>query len=199
MWETSNCLKIALRERNTKALVPRGQRRLLIIRRGRARNRKAGAITHRCTCICPGRVRRQWPGSTRTFGLAGRLVLDTTVEGTSAISTSHSCRTRVQEAVERKGAEIMHRDHQRRLQRMQHLDHAVEIERKIAVHRHHHHVDAADFVELLLRQRVVQMAEMGDAQIGHLEDEDRIAVPLGAAVPACGYWSARCARARPCR
>ena len=44
-----------------------------------------------------------------------------------------------------------------------------------------HHVDAADLVELLLGQRVMQMAEMGDAQIGDLEDEDRIAVPLGAA------------------
>ena len=37
---------------------------------------------------------RQRPGSTRTFGFAGRLAFDTTSESISAISTSHSWRTR---------------------------------------------------------------------------------------------------------
>jgi hypothetical protein len=51
----------------------------------------------------------------------------------------------------------------------------------MTVHRHHHDIDAADLIELLLRERVVQMAEMRDAQTGDFEDEDRIAVPFGAA------------------
>ena len=75
----------------------------------------------------------------------------------------------------------MHRDHQRRLQRGQHLDHAFEVERRAAVDRHQHDIDAADLVELLLVERVMQMAEMRDAQVRDLEDEDRIAVALRAA------------------
>jgi hypothetical protein len=38
-----------------------------------------------------------------------------------------------------------------------------EIERHAAVDRNHHRVDAADLVELLLGQGVMQMAEVGDA------------------------------------
>ena len=87
----------------------------------------------------------------------------------------------LQEAVERVAREEVHRDHQRRLQRGQHLDHAFEVERRAAVDRHQHDVDAADLVELLLRQRVMQMAEMRDAQVRDLEDEDRVAVALRAA------------------
>jgi len=75
----------------------------------------------------------------------------------------------------------MHRDHQRRFQRDQHLDHAFEIERVGAVDRHQHDIDAADLVQLLLRQRVMQVAEMRDAQVRHLVDEDRVAVALRAA------------------
>ena len=41
-----------------------------------------------------------------------------------------------------------------------------------AVDRHEQHVDAAELVELLLIERVMQMAEMGDAHVRHLEDED---------------------------
>ena len=77
----------------------------------------------------------------------------------------------------------MHGNHQRRLQRREHLDHAFEIKRQVAIDRHHYRVDAADIVELLLIERVMQMPEMGDTHICHLENEDRIAVPLGAAVP----------------
>src|SRR5262249_2220414 len=36
----------------------------------------------------------QCPGSTITFGFAGRFAFDTTSDGTCAISTSQSCRTR---------------------------------------------------------------------------------------------------------
>src|SRR5215467_1214894 len=36
----------------------------------------------------------QCPGRTITFGFAGRFVFDTTSDGTCAISTSQSCRTR---------------------------------------------------------------------------------------------------------
>ena len=75
----------------------------------------------------------------------------------------------------------MHRDHQRRIERGEHLDHAFKIERVAAIDRHQHNIDPADLVELLLGQRVMQVAEMRDAQIGDLEDEDRVAVALGAA------------------
>ena len=77
----------------------------------------------------------------------------------------------------------MHRDDQRRLQRSEHLHHAVEVEGVIAVDRRHDHVDAPNLVELLLRERVMKMPEMSDAHIRDLEDEDRVAVALGAAAP----------------
>ena len=61
----------------------------------------------------------------------------------------------VEKSVERVDAEVVHRDRQRRLERVQHLDHAVEIEGVTAVDRRQHHIDAADVVELLLDERVV--------------------------------------------
>jgi len=73
----------------------------------------------------------------------------------------------------------VHRDDQRRLERGQHFHHAVEIKRITAVDGRHDHVHAADLVKLLLRQRMMQMSEMRDAQIGNLEDKDRVAVTLG--------------------
>ena len=79
--------------------------------------------------------------------------------------------------------EIVHRDDQRRLERCSTSIMPSRSSVIVAVDRRHHDVDAADLVELLLRQRVMQMPEMGDAHIGDLEDEDRIAVALGAAVP----------------
>jgi hypothetical protein len=66
----------------------------------------------------------------------------------------------------------MHRDDQRRLHRRQHVHDAVEIERVEAVDRRHDHVGMADLVELLLGQRMVQVAQMNDAQIGDLENKD---------------------------
>ena len=125
----------------------------------------------------------QRPGSASTFGFAGKVVFEITVEGTGAdLDLPFQFARAVEEAVERVDAEEVHRDHQRRLERLQHLDHAVGVERHRAVDRHEHGIEAADLVELLLVERVVQMAEMADAQIGDLEDEDRVAVPLGAAV-----------------
>src|SRR5512135_3137391 len=70
----------------------------------------------------------------------------------------------LQKAVKRVGAEKMHRNHQRRLERMQDVDHAIEVNRVRAIDRHQHDIDATDLVELLLRERVMQMAEMSDAQ-----------------------------------
>ena len=87
----------------------------------------------------------------------------------------------VEESFQRERAKEMHWNQKRRFERLHHLEHAVDIERIGAVDRNHHHIDAADLVELLLVQRVMQMAEMRDAEIGHLENENRIAVPLGAA------------------
>ena len=55
----------------------------------------------------------------------------------------------------------------------------------------------ADLVELGLGQRVVQMPEMGDAHVGHLVDEDRVAGVRCRRRSNRGYWSARCARVRP--
>ncbi len=124
----------------------------------------------------------QKPGSTSTFGLFGNVVFDTNTVGTSARSTGQSLRAR-----SRKRSSVSvpkkNRDDQRRLERGEHFHHAVEVERVITVDRRHDHVDAADGVELLLRQGVMQMAEMSDAHIGDFEDEDGIAVAFGAAAP----------------
>ena len=89
----------------------------------------------------------------------------------------------VEKAAQRVRVEKVHRNDQRRLERGEHLHHAVEVERETAVDRRHHHVEPADVVKLLLREGVMQMAEMGDAQVGDLENEDRIAIALGAAAP----------------
>src|SRR6476659_7480352 len=88
----------------------------------------------------------------------------------------------LEKPVERISAEIVHRNHQRCLERVQHLNHPVEIERVGPVARHQHDIDPADLVELRLRQRVMEMAEMRDTQITDLEDENRIAVPFRAAI-----------------
>ena len=53
----------------------------------------------------------------------------------------------------------------------------------IAIDRHEQHIDTANLVELLLTQRVMQMAEMGDAHVRGLENEDRVAMTLGTAAP----------------
>ena len=65
----------------------------------------------------------------------------------------------------------MHGYHLRRLERLQDLDHPLEIEGVAAVDRYEHNVNPPDLVELLLGQSVVQVAEMGDAHVSELEDE----------------------------
>ena len=122
----------------------------------------------------------QNPVSTRTFGLPGSVAFDTTV-GISERSTGHCWAARSRKRSSVAQTEKMHRDDDLRFQRGENFHHAIEIERVVAVDRRHHHVDAADLVELLLGERVMQMAEMGDAQVRDLEHEDRIAVTLGAA------------------
>ena len=64
-----------------------------------------------------------------------------------------------------------------------HVDHSVGIECVAAVHRRHHHVDPTHVIKLLLRQRVMQVPQMGDAESRNFKDENRIAVALGAPVP----------------
>jgi hypothetical protein len=77
----------------------------------------------------------------------------------------------------------VHRQHEARAQRLQHLDHSVGVERIAAVDRHQHHVDAAKLSEMLGRERVMQVTQVGDAEIGCFEHKDGVAVALGAAAP----------------
>ena len=77
--------------------------------------------------------------------------------------------------------EDVHRDDELRPDLAQHLDHLLLVQRIGAVDRHHHDIDRAEFGKMRLCQRVVQVAQMRDAQIGHLENKDRVAVVAGAA------------------
>ncbi len=85
------------------------------------------------------------------------------------------------EAIEDRRAEIMHGDHQRRMDRRDHLHHVGLAQGEGAVDRRQQHVDLAERRQMLRRQRVMEMAEMGDAEIAGGEDEDRVAAVLGAA------------------
>jgi len=78
--------------------------------------------------------------------------------------------------------EIVHRHHHLGPELTNHLGDAGKINRPGAVDRRKHHIHLADGREMLRRQRVVKMPEMGDAEPGGLEDEDRIAVELRAAL-----------------
>src|SRR3984893_4809718 len=59
------------------------------------------------------------------------------------------------------------------------VDHLFLVQREGAVDRNHDYVDRAELGEVDPGQGVVQMAEMRDAQIADLEDEDRVAVIPG--------------------
>src|ERR1700730_17691636 len=61
------------------------------------------------------------------------------------------------------------------------VDHLFLVQREGAVDRNHDYVDRAELDEVDPGQGVVQMAEMRDAQIADLEDEDRVAVVAGPA------------------
>ena len=89
----------------------------------------------------------------------------------------------IEEAVERIGVEVVHGQDQSRPQRLHHLHRAGDIHGVAAVDRHHHDVELADLGDLLVGQRVMQVAEMADAHAGQLEDEDRVAVRDVAAAP----------------
>jgi hypothetical protein len=83
-----------------------------------------------------------------------------------------------EEAGEGRAAEVVHRDHERRADGVDHAGHLVLGHRVGAVDRDHHDVDLAEFAQVLAGELVVEVAEVGDAQVGRLEDEDRVAVAL---------------------
>jgi hypothetical protein len=85
-----------------------------------------------------------------------------------------------EEAGEGRAAEVVHRDHERGADRVDDAGHLVLGHRVGAVDRDHHDVDLADLAQVLAGELVVEVAEVGDAQVGGLEDEDRVAVALGA-------------------
>src|SRR5262249_32404588 len=89
----------------------------------------------------------------------------------------------LEERAQREGAEVVHRHHQWCLYGLYHLHHTFQIHRKAAVYGDKQNVDVAYIVELLLRQGVVKMTQMSDAQASHVKDEDRITVSLGTANP----------------
>ena len=72
----------------------------------------------------------------------------------------------------------MHRDDDRRAHVLQQRDHFGQRQRQASVHRGHDHVEPPDRRVLLRRRRVVEMAEVADAEALHLKDEDRVAVSL---------------------
>ena len=98
--------------------------------------------------------------------------------GVGFISTAWCSSRRATKRASVDCAEIVHRDDQRRVDLAEHRDHVVDIERVAAVDRDEHHVDPAQRVEVVLGQRVVEVAEMGDAEARHLENEDRVHVAL---------------------
>ena len=77
--------------------------------------------------------------------------------------------------------ENVHRDDDFWFDLPQDLDHVVLVQGPHAIDRHHHDIDRAEIGEMGLCQGMVQMAEMGDAQIGDVEDKNRVAVVPGAA------------------
>ena len=77
--------------------------------------------------------------------------------------------------------EDVHRNDDFRPDLAQDFNHVVLVECPGAVDRHHDDVDRPEFGEVGLRQRVMQMAEMGDAQISDLEDKDGVSVIARAA------------------
>ena len=83
-------------------------------------------------------------------------------------------RRRRQEAVEGGRAEEVHGDHERRVDGAQHLHHVEGLQRIASIHRHQENIDPPQLPEVLRRKGVVQMAEMGDAQLGGLENEDGV-------------------------
>ncbi len=75
----------------------------------------------------------------------------------------------------------MHRDQQRRADLCDHLLHVEDVEGEAAIHRHHQHIDLAQVGQMARRQLVMQVAQMGNAELRHIENEDRIAVVFRAA------------------
>jgi hypothetical protein len=67
----------------------------------------------------------------------------------------------------------MHGDHQRRLHLLDRLDHVGLAERRGAVDRRQQYVDLAERRQVPGGERVMQMAQMGDAEVGDLENEKR--------------------------
>lgn len=53
-----------------------------------------------------------------------------------------------------------------------HLEHQLLWNRIDPVDRNQKNIDLPEFTQMLIAQRVMQMAKMGDAQIGELEHED---------------------------
>ena len=89
----------------------------------------------------------------------------------------------VEKTTQRRFPEIMHRKHKRRIESLQDLDHSLHIKGVTAIHRHKHHVDPADLLQMFRREGVVQMTKMGDAEVGGLKYKNRVAVVFRAAAP----------------
>src|SRR3990167_7340759 len=97
------------------------------------------------------------------------------------------CGHQALEAVELAAAPVVHGQHDAGLDLADHVDHQRHAHGVGAVDRHHQHVDAAELVEMVRGQAVMQMAEMGDAEVAYGIDEDRVAVYAGrAAAPVAG-------------
>ena len=79
------------------------------------------------------------------------------------------------EAGECHGAEIVHGDDDAGLERLQHVEHSGLRHGVAAVDRHQHDIETADQAKVLGTKGVVKVSEMADAEVGDLEDEDRIA------------------------
>ncbi len=84
----------------------------------------------------------------------------------------------VKELRQRGLPEGVHRQHQAGLECLQHLDHLADFQGEAAVDRRHHDVEPAEQGVMRLGQAVMQVAEMADAQVSHLKDEDRVGVLL---------------------
>ena len=132
---------------------------------------------------CPRRSGEVIPRQHQHLGLGGQRGLRDDDGGLVAALDGEVGADALQEAVERIGVEVVHRQDQPGAQGFQHLHHAGHVHGVAAVDRHHHHVELADLGDLLVGQRVVQVAQVADAHAGDLEDEDGVAVRDVAAAP----------------